>query len=163
MKKKGNWELKELLVIQEKLPKAGDCFDLQREYHFSEKPSCAELDKGWGLYVWTSRKSHSRANEGHHTQTRIFREQSTLSCHWQGWQLFRSKSQSSPDNSFNVQSPYLFNPEVVESFTFQQNCTLSLNSGKVIYYYLAQLRYFLKLSPSLAVDHKDLGACVALL
>lgn len=34
MKKKGEWELKELLVSQEKLPNAGDGFDLELEYHF---------------------------------------------------------------------------------------------------------------------------------
>lgn len=46
MKKKGNWGLKELLVIQAKLPNAGDCFDLELGYRFSEKPPCAVLDKG---------------------------------------------------------------------------------------------------------------------
>lgn len=32
------------------------------------------------------------------------------------WQLFRSKSQNSSDNSFNTQSAHPFNPEVVGSF-----------------------------------------------
>lgn len=103
-------------MIQEKLPNAGDCLDLELEDHFSEKPPCAVLDKGGGLYVWTARKRHIQANKGHHTRGKDFSRALYSFIPLAVWQLFRSKSQNSSDNSFNAQSAHPFNPEVVGSF-----------------------------------------------
>lgn len=76
-------------MIQGKLPEAGDCFDLELECHFSEKPPCAVSDKGRGLHVWTARKRLTHANGAHHTWGKDFSRAMYPLIPWAGLAAFQ--------------------------------------------------------------------------